>query len=129
MVSPVRIRVPPLKKMLQIEEKGTALAVILRLFFRGVSTAGSRNGHFLGRLSRSLACLLWRGSSCYRGDLGLRGQGGVKAAKSGPAVHHGTPSCLLELFDAAASSIADWQSSTRRSSVGASMSVGSPAMT
>jgi hypothetical protein len=46
MVSPVRIRVPPLKKVLQIVEKERALAVLLRLFFRGVSTAGSRKGLF-----------------------------------------------------------------------------------
>jgi hypothetical protein len=44
MVSPVRIRVPPLTKVLQIMEKVIALAVLLRLLFRGVSTAGSRKG-------------------------------------------------------------------------------------
>jgi hypothetical protein len=48
MVSPIRIRVPPLKKALQNAEKERALAVLLRLFFRGVSTAGSRNGHCYG---------------------------------------------------------------------------------
>jgi hypothetical protein len=32
----------------------------------------------------------------------------VKAAKSGPAVHRGAPSSLLELFDAAAIGLADW---------------------
>jgi hypothetical protein len=30
------------------------------------------------------------------------------AAKSGLAVHHGTPSSLLELFDAAARGLVDW---------------------
>jgi hypothetical protein len=44
MVSPVRIRVPPHIKVLQIVEKERALAVLLRVFFRGVSTAGSRKG-------------------------------------------------------------------------------------
>jgi hypothetical protein len=32
----------------------------------------------------------------------------VKAAKSGAAVHHGVPSSLLELFDAAAGGLAAW---------------------
>jgi hypothetical protein len=48
MVSPVRIRVPPLLKVLQIAEKERASAVLLRLIFRGVSTAGSRKGLFWG---------------------------------------------------------------------------------
>jgi hypothetical protein len=39
MVSPVRIWVPPLKKVLQIAEKTRAPATLMRLFFRGVSTA------------------------------------------------------------------------------------------
>jgi hypothetical protein len=42
MVSPVRIRVPPLTKVLQIEEEERVPAALLRLLFRGVSTAGSR---------------------------------------------------------------------------------------
>jgi hypothetical protein len=42
MVSPVRIRVPPLKKVLQIAEKERPLAVPLGPFVRGVSTAGSK---------------------------------------------------------------------------------------
>ena len=46
MVSPVRIRVPPLIKVLQIAEKESALAVLLRLSFRGVSTAESRKDLF-----------------------------------------------------------------------------------
>ena len=48
MVSPVRIRVPPLIKALQIVEKERALAVLLRLYFTGVSTAGSRKDLFEG---------------------------------------------------------------------------------
>jgi hypothetical protein len=44
MVSPVRIRVPPLEKILQIAEKQGALAELLGLFDKGVSTAGSREG-------------------------------------------------------------------------------------
>ncbi len=32
----------------------------------------------------------------------------MKAAKSGAAVHHGVPSSLLELFDAAAGGLAAW---------------------
>jgi hypothetical protein len=46
MVSPVRIRVPPLLKVLQIVEKQRALAVSPELFVNGVSTAGSRKGLF-----------------------------------------------------------------------------------
>jgi hypothetical protein len=48
------------------------------------------------------------------------------AAETGADVHHGAPRCLLGLFDAAAGGLADWQSSTRRPSVLASRSVGSP---
>ena len=44
MVSPVRIRVPPLKKVLKMAEKRGALAVSPELFDNGVSTAGSRKG-------------------------------------------------------------------------------------
>ena len=46
MVSPVRIRVPPLKKVLQIAEKQGVLAVSPGPFVNGVSTAGSRNDLF-----------------------------------------------------------------------------------
>jgi hypothetical protein len=46
MVSPVRIRVPPLKKVLQIAEKQRALEVFPEPFDKGVSTAGSRKGLF-----------------------------------------------------------------------------------
>ncbi len=49
------------------------------------------------------------------------------AAESGADVYHGSPRCLLRLFDAVAGGLADWQRSTRRPSVGASRSVGSPA--
>jgi len=42
MVSPVRIRVPPLKKYLQIAENKGAPAVLPEPIDRGVSTAGSR---------------------------------------------------------------------------------------
>ena len=41
MVSPVRIRVPPLLKVLQIAEKQGALTVSPEPFVNGVSTAGS----------------------------------------------------------------------------------------
>jgi hypothetical protein len=44
-------------------------------------------------------------------------------------VHHSAPRCLLGLFDAAAGGLADWQSSTRRPSIFASRSAGSPAKT
>jgi hypothetical protein len=46
MVSPVRIRVPPLQKYLQMAEKERPLAVPLEPFVKGVSTAGSRKGLF-----------------------------------------------------------------------------------
>jgi hypothetical protein len=46
MVSPVRIRVPPLKKYLQIAEKERAPAVLPESFDKGVSTAGSKKGFF-----------------------------------------------------------------------------------
>jgi hypothetical protein len=46
MVSPVRIRVPPLIKVLQIAEKERPLAVPLEPYDKGVSTAGSRKGLF-----------------------------------------------------------------------------------
>jgi len=46
MVSPVRIRVPPLLKVLQIAEKQGALAESPEPFVNGVSTAGSRKGLF-----------------------------------------------------------------------------------
>ena len=48
MVSPIRIRVPPLEKVLQIEEKERALAVLPEPLDNSVSTAGSRKGHFQG---------------------------------------------------------------------------------
>ena len=48
MVSPVRIRVPPLLKVLQIAEKYRDLTELPEPFDKGVSTAGSRNGHFKG---------------------------------------------------------------------------------
>ena len=44
MVSPVRIRVPPLKKLLQTVEKARASAVLPKPFDKGKSTAGSRQG-------------------------------------------------------------------------------------
>src|SRR5687768_10244515 len=47
------------------------------------------------------------------------------AAEARIEVHHGAPRCQLGLFDAAAGGLADWRSSTRRPSVGASRSVGS----
>jgi hypothetical protein len=46
MVSPVRIRVPPLIKVLQIAEKDIALAVFPEAFVKGVSTAESRKDLF-----------------------------------------------------------------------------------
>ena len=46
MVSPVRIRVPPRLKVLQIVEKQGVLAVSTELFVKGVSTAGSGRGLF-----------------------------------------------------------------------------------
>jgi hypothetical protein len=46
MVSPVRIRVPPLEKVLQIAEKERALAVVPRFIVKGASTAGSRKDLF-----------------------------------------------------------------------------------
>jgi hypothetical protein len=46
MVSPVRIRVPPLLKVLQIAEKERILAVFPEPFDKGVSTAGSRKDLF-----------------------------------------------------------------------------------
>jgi hypothetical protein len=46
MVSPVRIRVPPLTKVLQMAEKQGVLAVSPEPFVNGVSTAGSRKGLF-----------------------------------------------------------------------------------
>jgi hypothetical protein len=42
MVSPVRIRVPPLLNYLQIAEKVRGPAELPELFDKGVSTAGSR---------------------------------------------------------------------------------------
>ena len=44
MVSPVRIRVPPLKKVLQIAEKYRDSTELPEPFDKGVSTGGSRNG-------------------------------------------------------------------------------------
>jgi hypothetical protein len=46
MVSPVRIRVSPLKKVLQIVEKLRNPAVLRELSDKGVSTAGSRKDLF-----------------------------------------------------------------------------------
>jgi hypothetical protein len=46
MVSPVRIRVPPLEKVLQIVEKYRDLTELPRASSWGVSTAGSRKGLF-----------------------------------------------------------------------------------
>jgi hypothetical protein len=46
MVSPVRIRVPTLLKVLQIAEKDRALAVFPEALVKGVSTAGSRKDLF-----------------------------------------------------------------------------------
>jgi hypothetical protein len=48
MVSPVRIRVPPLLKVLQIADKIRAPAVLPKPCDKGVSTARSRKGHFWG---------------------------------------------------------------------------------
>jgi hypothetical protein len=45
-VSPVRIRVPPLEKVLQMTGKQRALAVFSEPFDKGVSTAGSRTELF-----------------------------------------------------------------------------------
>ena len=42
MVSPVRIRVPPLLKVLQIAKKARTPDVLPEPFDKGVSTAGSR---------------------------------------------------------------------------------------
>ena len=46
MVSPVRIRLPPLLKVLQIEEKQGCLGGGSGPFVKGVSTAGSRKDLF-----------------------------------------------------------------------------------
>jgi hypothetical protein len=46
MVFPVRIRVPPLKKVLQMAEKYEGQMVLSGLFVNGMSTAGSRKGFF-----------------------------------------------------------------------------------
>jgi len=46
MVFPVRIRVPPLLKVLQIAEKARGSAVLPEPYDKGASTAGSRNGLF-----------------------------------------------------------------------------------
>jgi hypothetical protein len=46
MVSPVRIRAPPLQKVLQIAGKYGAPTVLPEPFVEGVSTAGSRKGLF-----------------------------------------------------------------------------------
>jgi hypothetical protein len=46
MVSPVRIRVPPLIKVLQITEKGRVQTVLSEHFVGSVSTAGSKEGLF-----------------------------------------------------------------------------------
>jgi hypothetical protein len=46
MVSPVRIRVPPLEKVLQIAEKYRDLTELPKPLFYGLSTAGSRKGLF-----------------------------------------------------------------------------------
>jgi hypothetical protein len=46
MVSPGRIRVPPLEKVLQIVENERALAVFPEASVKGVSTAGSRKDLF-----------------------------------------------------------------------------------
>jgi hypothetical protein len=43
-VSPVRIRVPPLLKVLQIVEKRKKFGRVSGAFVNGVSTAGSRKG-------------------------------------------------------------------------------------
>jgi hypothetical protein len=48
MVSPVRIRVPPLLKVLQIAGKHGALAMSPEPFVNDLSTAGSRKGLFYG---------------------------------------------------------------------------------
>src|SRR5215203_5582657 len=71
MVSPVRIRVPPLKKVLQIAEKERPLAVPLGPFVRGVSTAGSKKAASSSAVVAE-SCIYglwcgrrWRGLSCY----------------------------------------------------------------
>ena len=48
MVSPVRIRVPPLLKVLQIAEKYSASTELPMSSDKGVSTAESRKGLFYG---------------------------------------------------------------------------------
>src|SRR5215218_4307354 len=71
MVSPVRIRVPPLKKVLQIAEKERPLAVPLGPFVRGVSTGGSKKAASSSAVvaESCIYCLWcgrrWRGLSCY----------------------------------------------------------------
>jgi hypothetical protein len=53
MVSPVRIRVPPLLKYLQIKEKERASAKLPEPFDKSVSTAGSRKGLFSAAVAAS----------------------------------------------------------------------------
>jgi hypothetical protein len=49
------------------------------------------------------------------------------AAEARTDVHHGAPHCLLGLFDAVATGLADWSEFDERLSVGASTFVGFPA--
>jgi hypothetical protein len=60
MVSPVRIRVPPLIKALQIAEKYGHLTELPKPFFEACQQP-DRERSLLVRLSRSLACHLWAG--------------------------------------------------------------------
>ena len=53
MVSPVRIRVPPLPKVLQMADKESAPAVLPGPFDKGVSTAGSTKGLFMAAVAES----------------------------------------------------------------------------
>jgi hypothetical protein len=83
MVSPVRIRVPPLKKVLQIAEK-TGPRQCYRSPLSEACQQLDRENVSSRAAGRSLACLLWggcrwRGSSCYGSDLDRRCLGGVMA--------------------------------------------------
>jgi hypothetical protein len=52
-VSPVRIRVPPLLKVLQITEKYRTSTELPKPSDKGVSTAGSRKGLFMAAVAES----------------------------------------------------------------------------
>jgi hypothetical protein len=60
MVSPVRIRVPPLLKVLQIAEKEGALAMLPEPLVRSTSTAGSRRVSFRAAVAEScMPSVMW----------------------------------------------------------------------